>query len=118
MILFKVTTIMTQTSRIRDLNQKHLTYKVEKDTQFLNKKDSWGVPADFKMIVKYRLLQQLRLAEKFVKQDLFVSEKEEKWCTVKLWNDQRREPSHVQDVTSFWSARTPLDDNETVWASS
>ena len=43
MILFKVTTIMTQTlqtARIQDLNQKHLTYKVEKDTQFLNKKDS------------------------------------------------------------------------------
>ena len=67
MILFKVTTIMTQTSRIQDLNQKHLTYKDEKDTQFLKKKDAWGVPADFKMIVKYRLLQELRLAEKVVK---------------------------------------------------
>ena len=67
MILFKVTTIMTQTSRIRDLTQKHITYKVEKDTQFKNKKDAWSVPADFKMIVKYRLLQELRLAEKFVK---------------------------------------------------
>ena len=40
MILFKVTTIMTQTSRIQDLNQKHLTYKVEKDTQFKIKKDA------------------------------------------------------------------------------
>ena len=42
MILYKVTTIMTQTSRIRDLTQKHITYKVEKvekDMQlFLRKK--------------------------------------------------------------------------------
>ena len=41
MILYKVTTIMTQTSRIRDLTQKHITHKVEKvekDTQFFLRK--------------------------------------------------------------------------------
>ena len=71
MILYKVTTIMTQTSRIRDLTQKHITYKVEKvekDTQFfLRKKGAWNVLAAFKMIVKYHLWQKLRLAEIFVR---------------------------------------------------
>ena len=41
MILYKVTTIMTQTSRIRDLTQKQIIYKVEKvekDTQFFLRK--------------------------------------------------------------------------------
>ena len=71
MILYKVTTIMTQTSRIRDLTQKHITHKVEKvekDMQlFLRKKGAWNVLAAFKMIVKYHLWQKLRLAEIFVK---------------------------------------------------
>ena len=68
MILYKVTTIMTQTSRIRDLTQKHITHKVEKDMQlFLRKKGAWNVLAAIKMIFKYHLWQDLRLAEKFVK---------------------------------------------------